>query len=270
VERHELERIKQTGDYALEVEDAFDGPALNRDLWLPHYLPQWSSRKRSAARYNLGDGQLHLRIEPDQPAWCPEFDGTTRVSSVQTGGICGPTGEFHRAAPIRRAPSRARGADSRRSLHTPLQPLRAGRTSHCAPDAMVAFWMIGFEDQPHHSAEICVCEIFGRNIESGRAGIGMGVHPFGDPTILDEFSTEWLPIDPSELHLYSVEWTAQHVAFFLDEKLVKVVRQSPSYPMQFMLGIYQFPQVGASQLHSPMVFSQVFYALRIEATASLD
>ncbi len=45
----------------------------------------------------------------------------------------------------------------------------------------------------------------------------------------------------TDLHLYAVEWTPEHVAFFVDDALVTVVGQSPSYPMQFMLGIYAFP-----------------------------
>src|ERR687888_251062 len=28
----------------------------------------------------------------DQPPWCPEFDGQTRVSSLQTGVFAGPVG----------------------------------------------------------------------------------------------------------------------------------------------------------------------------------
>ena len=31
------------------------------------------------------------------------------------------------------------------------------------------------------------------------------------------------------------------MAFFVDHRLVKTVEQSPGYPMQFMLGIYEFP-----------------------------
>ena len=31
-------------------------------------------------------------IEDDQPPWCPEFDGGTRVSSLQTGVFAGPLG----------------------------------------------------------------------------------------------------------------------------------------------------------------------------------
>ena len=29
--------------------DDFDGPALDSGVWLPHYLPAWSSRADSAA-----------------------------------------------------------------------------------------------------------------------------------------------------------------------------------------------------------------------------
>jgi hypothetical protein len=78
--------------YALVFEDTFDGDTLDRARWLPHYLPQWSSREASAARYRLGDGTLRLVIEADQPPWCSEFDGQTRVSSLQTGVFAGPVG----------------------------------------------------------------------------------------------------------------------------------------------------------------------------------
>jgi len=82
--------------YALVFEDTFDGDTLDRARWLPHYLPQWSSRDASAARYRLGDGTLRLVIEADQPPWCPEFDGQTRVSSLQTG--CSPARSAARSA----------------------------------------------------------------------------------------------------------------------------------------------------------------------------
>jgi beta-glucanase (GH16 family) len=106
---------------------------------------------------------------------------------------------------------------------------------------MVALWMIGYEDEPAHSAEICVCEIFGRDVEAGHAKVGMGVHPFGDPDIVDDFSAETLPIDVRELHVYAAEWTPELVAFFVDGEHVRTVHQSPAYPMQLMLGVYEFP-----------------------------
>ena len=70
----------------------------------------------------------------------------------------------------------------------------------------------------------------------------MGLHPFGDPGIRDEFSVEDLAIDARDFHVYAAEWTPGHVAFFVDDQLVKLVEQSPGYPMQFMLGIYEFPE----------------------------
>jgi len=63
------------------------------------------------------------------------------------------------------------------------------------PANMVALWMIGYEDQPERSAEICVFEIFGREVRGDVAAVGMGVQPHGDPAIVDEFSKESLAID---------------------------------------------------------------------------
>jgi hypothetical protein len=78
--------------YELEFDETFEGNALDLNRWLPHYLPHWSSRERSAARYEVGGGQLQLLIEADQEPWCPEFDGEIRVSSLQTGAFAGPVG----------------------------------------------------------------------------------------------------------------------------------------------------------------------------------
>lgn len=87
-----LDEIVAEEAYALIVDDQFDGPDLDRSRWLPYHLPQWSSRTASAARYDLLDGTLRLRIDADQLPWCPEFDGETRVSSLQTGVFSGPVG----------------------------------------------------------------------------------------------------------------------------------------------------------------------------------
>ena len=126
--------------------------------------------------------------------------------------------------------------------------LRARATSD--PEAMVALWLIGFEDEPQRSAEICVCEIFGRDVHADRALVGMGVHPFGDPAIADEFEQVEVPIDARAFHTYAANWTPECVELFVDGGLVKVVEQSPAYPMQLMLTLYAF---GAEGVH-PKVF----------------
>jgi hypothetical protein len=227
--------------YVLDREDSFTGPELDRTLWLPHHLPQWSCRAQSAARYRFDGGALRLVVEDDQPPWCPEFDGGTRVSSLQTGVLAGPLGtgdgqhRFTRAAVVREEQAEQR-------LYTPQYGFFELRAAFPAdPSGMAALWMIGVEDAPDRSAEICVAEIFGRDVGPGRAAVGMGVHPFGDPRVTDEWAQQPVAVDVTEFHVYAVEWTPEHVAFFVDGELVTVVGQSPAYPMQFMLGVYAFP-----------------------------
>src|SRR5215211_8445434 len=83
--------LARTG-YELEVEDDFSSPHLNERLWIPYYLPQWSSRQAATARYVLRGGELRLCIEADQPPWNPDVDGWLRVSSLQTGVFSGAVG----------------------------------------------------------------------------------------------------------------------------------------------------------------------------------
>lgn len=224
-----------------EFEDTFEGNALDLSRWLPYYLPHWSSRVRSAARFEVGGGALRLLIEADQEPWCPELDGQVRVSSLQTGSFAGPVGSavgqhrFHPEAVVREEQPNVR-------LYTPQYgriELRAKATDD--PDGMVALWLIGYEDEPHRSAEICVCEIFGRDVGPGRAVVGVGVHPFGDPRIVDDFSRVRVPIDARDFHVYAADWTPEQVSFLVDGEVVKTVDQSPDYPMQLMLSLYDFP-----------------------------
>jgi Glycosyl hydrolases family 16 len=172
-------------------------------------------------------------VEADQEPWCPEFDGEVRVSAFQTGTLDGQ----HRFAPA----VAVREPQEPRALHLPQYAwieMRACVTDD--PNAMCALWLIGYEDEPEHSAEICVCEIFGRDVRGDRALVGMGVHPFGDPSVADDFEQVPVDIDARAFHTYAANWTEEHVEFFVDGSLVKTVAQSPSYPMQLMLTLYAF------------------------------
>ena len=144
------------------------------------------------------------------------------------------------------------------ALYTPRYGLFEARLRAIDdPVNMVALWMIGFGDEPARSAEICISEIFGRDVGPTSARVGMGLHPFGDPTIEDEFAAEEVAIDARDPHTYSARWTSSEVAFYVDDRLVKVVRQSPAYPMQFMLDIYEFadgPEPASARDRYPKVF----------------
>jgi hypothetical protein len=226
------------GDRPLEFTDGFDRGELDPERWLPAYLPQWTSRAQSAPRYGFEDGRLVLRIDPDQEPWCPRWDGATLVSSIQTGvfaGLLGSSVGQHRFRPELVVTEEQATA----GLYTPRYArIETRATAIADPEVMVALWMIGFEDKPDRSGEICICEIFGRDVKPGSVRVGMGIHPFGDPRLVDDFEQVELPIDATEPHTYAAEWTPTGVDFLVDERLVKHTDQSPDYPMQLMLGVY--------------------------------
>jgi hypothetical protein len=227
-----------TRDRRLEFTDGFDRGDLDPERWLPAYLPQWTSRAQSAPRYGFEDGRLVLRIDPDQEPWCPRWDGATLVSSIQTGVFAGSLGSSvgqHRFRPklvVTEEQATAR-------LYTPRYArIETRATAIADPEVMVALWMIGFEDEPDRSGEICICEIFGRDVKPDSVRVGMGIHPFSDPRLVDDFDQVELPMDATEPHTYAAEWTPTGVDFLVDDRLVKHTDQSPDYPMQLMLGVY--------------------------------
>ncbi|HET9673916.1 MAG TPA: glycoside hydrolase family 16 protein [Gaiellaceae bacterium] len=240
--------------FELEFDETFDAEPLDLTRWLPYYLPHWSSRERSAARYDIREGELRLLIEEDQEPWCPELDGEIRVSSLQTGAMSGRLGtadgqhRFNPAALVTEEQPTVR-------LYTPQYgriELRARATDD--PRAMVALWMIG-HDGGERSGEICVCEIFGRDVAAEHVDVGVGVHPFGDPTIVDDFAKVRVAIDAREFHVYAAEWTPSEVRFFVDGELVKTVGSSPAYPLQLMLSMYEFPEDGERRGPYPKAFA---------------
>jgi len=228
-------------------EDAFRGAALDEGHWIAAYLPQWSTPDRTAARYAVGETGLRLRIDADQPPWCPELDGDLRVSSIQTATFSGPLGSsigthpFHPDARVRTPqPSRVLFAPERGLIEVRMRALDD-------PRAMVALWMVGIGDEPGRSGEICVAEIFGRNVGADRAAVGMGIHPFADADLSDDFAEVELAIDARDWHTYSSDWQAGRVDWFVDDRHVRTVRQSPGYPLQLMLGIYELPAEGPDE-----------------------
>ena len=73
--------------------DDFDSDGLDRSVWLPHYLPAWSSRAATFASHRSEDGRLVLDVPVDHPVWCPDDHAPPlRVSGIQSGSWSGPVG----------------------------------------------------------------------------------------------------------------------------------------------------------------------------------
>ncbi len=230
--------------YTLEFHDEFDGPTVDTRRWVPYYLPQWSSRARSMPNYAFENGSLVLQIRQDQQPWCPEFDGVVRVSSIQTGLFAGPAGSpigqhrFNPACIVREAQENVRA-------YTPQYGYFETRVRGPNTSAnMAALWMIGYEDQPERSGEIALFELAGVYAGPARSTVRYGVHPWGDPALTDEFYADDFGIDTTRFHIYALEWTPDHLDFFIDNVKVRTIHQSPRYSMQFMLGLYELPIEG--------------------------
>ena len=169
-----------------------------------------------------------------------------RVSGIQSGNFSGPVGSTVGQQPYRDGLTCPRGAGDVLGLDARRWYIELRARAVVTPRSMVAFWMVGLEDRPERCAEICVTEMFGDAVVPGSAAVGMGLHPFRDPAVAEDFEAVRLPIDVAELHTYAVDWTAEQADFLVDGELVRSCPRPPTYPMQLMLAVFDFPEQAAS------------------------
>ena len=224
--------------------DDFTTSEVDRDVWLPHYLPAWSSRAETRASYAMRDSCLHLTIPPSQGLWCAEdHKPPLRVSGIQSGNFSGPVGGTIGQQPYRDGLT-VREQQQTFWGWTPEQGYIEIRARGVVTQrSMVGFWLAGIEDQPQRSAEICIGEMFGDAVVPGEStAVGLGLHAFRDPSGTEDFQAVRLPIDVTDFHTYAVDWTAEKADFFVDGEQVRSCHGPPAYPMQLMLAVFDFPE----------------------------
>jgi hypothetical protein len=223
----------------------FDGSALDESVWLPHYLPAWSSRESTRPSYRLADSCLRLDVPVDHPVWCGgDHEPPIRVSGIQSGSFSGPVGST-RGQQRYREGQRVREEQPRLEGWLPATghaEIRCRMT--LSPRSMGALWLAGFEDDDEQlqCGELCVVEIFGRSVRDGSCEVGMGVKAFRDPGLTHDFDAPRLPIDPADFHTYAVDWDAGEAVFSVDGEPVRRCSRPPTYPMQAMIAVYDFPE----------------------------
>ncbi len=142
--------------------DDFGGAALDTSVWLPHYLPAWSSRTATAASHRVAGGGLVLDVPVGHPVWCEgDHEPPLRVSGVQSGSWSGPAGStrgqqrFREGQVVREEQPRFEG----------WLPASGHVEIRCAmelsPRSMAALWMSGVEDDEEQlrCGELCVVEV---------------------------------------------------------------------------------------------------------------
>ncbi len=231
-------------------DERFSGRDLDPTVWIASYLPAWSSKAASAATYEVRDGELRLSIPPDQPLWCPDLhEAPLRVSAVQSGNWSGPVGSTRGQQPFRDGLV-VREAQETLDGFTPyLGRIEVACRATLSPRSMFSAWMIGIEDEPNRCGEICIVEIFGKDLSRDATGhpfaqIGCGIHAFRDPALTEDFAAPTVPLDITTNHTYAVDWTERGVSFFVDGRPIRTCPQSPDYPMQLILAVFDFPEWG--------------------------
>jgi hypothetical protein len=226
--------------------DHFDAPELDTSVWVPHYLPHWSSRAESAATFTLGDSELSLTIPTEQGLWCAgDHEPPLRVSGIQSGVFAGAAGSTVGQLPFREG-LRVREEQPTQWGWTPeYGRLEVRARMELSPRSMASVWMAGLEQEPERSGEICIFEIFGEALRDGadgpRAEVGMGIKPFRDPALVWDFEAPGLALDVAQHHVYAAEWRPGGVDFLVDGECVRTAARAPAYALQMMVGLFDFP-----------------------------
>jgi hypothetical protein len=221
--------------------ERFAGDGLDRRVWVPWYLPHWSSRAASEATYQVGGGELRLTIPPEQGLWADGVHPTPlRVSGIQSANFSGPVGSTLGGQPFLDGQT-VKEEQGEFWGFTPLYGhIEIRMRGTITPRSMVAFWLSGIENRPERSGEICVMEVFG----TAPHGFGMGLHRFRDPALEEDWSVVDLPIDVAAFHTYAVDWQPGDLRFTVDGEEVKRVPQAPDYPVQLEIAVFDFPDRG--------------------------
>jgi hypothetical protein len=223
-------------------EERFDGTELDPTVWTTSYLPAWSSTAESAATYDVGDGALRLSIPPGHGLWCADLhQPPLRVSAVQSGNWSGPVGSTQGQSPFREGLV-VREAQPTLLGFTPLHGrIEVTCRATISARSMFSAWMIGIEDEPERCGEICIVEIFGDAISGGEVQLGCGTRKFRDPALAGDFATVPMTLDVTDEHRYAVRWAPDGVDFLVEGESVRQVTEAPAYPLELILGVFDFP-----------------------------
>ena len=250
-------------------DDRFDAGHLDPAVWTAGYLPAWSSLAESAAAYRIAADGLHLTIPPEHPLWCPDLhDGPLRVSAVQTGNWSGPVGSTQGQQPFRDGLVVREEQPARGGFTPKFGTVEVVCRATIGARSMFSAWLVGLEDDPRRCGEICIVEVFGDSVQVDALGavtaaLGTGIHRFRDPLLREEFSADRVAIDVGTPHAFSVQWRPGSVTFLLDGKPVKQLSQAPDYPMQLILGVFDFPdRVATSGGSDPAIPELVVSSVR--------
>jgi len=208
--------------WQLVVNDEFDGPALNEELWIPEYFPGRFGHEPVKARYYFKDGKLHLHANGER-----NFKKKHHVvSSIQTYNCKNLHKWYHGHAPT---------VDK----FTQLYGWYEIRAKHVGPSHHIAFWAL--QAKPR-GAEIDVTEDKHKVDPSWHAWDAKAPWPaerkkvrsYNDITTREQRATTF--------NLYALEVTRDGARIYHNNELVEETqvdwKAHGQTPLMFFLSIY--------------------------------
>lgn len=230
---------------------------LDEELWTTGYLPAWSSRVEAAATLRTGREGLVLEVPPSQPLWCADLHPRPmRVSGIHSANRSGAVGSRDAPQPFLDWMTVREYQPTMLGFVPQYGKIAVTCRADLPPGSMFSAWLVGLEDHPERSGEICIVEVFADSVRDGQAAVGQGIHAFRDPRLHEEFDAPARTIDVGVPHTYAVDWGASGVEFSIDGMVTKHTTQSPRYPMMLILAVFDFP-IGRPQETARLAVSSV-------------
>ncbi|MFJ6521589.1 family 16 glycosylhydrolase [Streptomyces filamentosus] len=222
--------------YTLDFQDEFNGTSLDTSKWLPYYLPHWTSTRENAkARYTVANGVLTERLDADTPAWNAKYDGTVKISSIQSYNKDW-WHQFNGAMPNDHHEPDFNGYSTKYGyFETRAKLSNTGGGGH------QALWLVGTNGTgtgPAAQSEIDFIETFFSKPTTWR----IAAYGWGDPDFLGSWYLSETNVPSgsptSEYHIYAMDWTPTQLNFYYDNQLFKTINDAPNTAMAMIMGIY--------------------------------
>ncbi len=222
--------------YTLDFQEEFSGSTLDTSKWLPSYLPHWTSTPENAkARYTVADGVLTERLDKDTPAWNAQYDGTVKISSIQSYEKDW-WHRFNSSMPNDHHEPDFNGYSTKYGyFETRAKLSDVGGGGH------QALWLVGTNGTGTDAAnqsEIDFIETFFSKPDTWR----IAAYGWGDPDFLSSWTLDEDTVPSgtptSEYHVYGMDWTPTQLNFYYDNELYKTINDAPNTAMGLILGIY--------------------------------
>ena len=193
--------------FELEFEDTFDGERSTAERWLPWYLPHWSNRARSTARYSPRR-RVPAPGDHGRPAAVVHRARRRHEGVVAADGpVRRPRRQHRRPASLRREGDRHRGPGQRAPLHAAVRPRRGAREGDRRP----ARHGRALDDRLRRRARALGRDLRLRDLRPRRTRTTGPRWAWASiPSATRRSSTTsrqvHVPIDAREFHVYAAEW----------------------------------------------------------------